>query len=65
MVETLGSETLIYLSWINDESNEFIMRLQGRCSYRNGDRIYIKFDKEKIHLFNKETEKTVLNLDNL
>lgn len=65
MVETLGSESLIYLSWINDESNEFIMRLQGRCSYRNGDRIYIKFDKEKIHLFNKETEKTVLNLDNL
>ena len=64
MMETLGSETLVYLSWVNKEGNDFIMKLQGRCSHKNGDIVYINFDKEKIHLFNKETEKTILNLDN-
>ena len=65
MIETLGSESLIYLTWANDEGNDFIMKLQGRCSYKNGDLVYINFNKDNIHLFNKETEETILNLDNL
>ena len=70
MIETLGSESLVYLSWPNkeatiDNSSEFIMKIQGRCSYKNGDIVYINFNKDKIHLFNKENQNSILNFENL
>lgn len=64
MIETLGSECLVYLKWINSPANEFVMKIQGRCNFHNGDTIYINFDKEKVHLFDKDSEKTILNYGN-
>ena len=64
MIETLGSESLIYLTWPNENnSNEFIMKIQGRCHFKNSDVINIKFNKDKIHIFDKETENSILNLN--
>ncbi len=67
VIESLGSECLLYLSLASDDSNdliddsqEIIMKIQGRTSYKNGDVVYIAFDKERIHLFAKDTEKSVL-----
>ena len=65
MIETLGSESLVYLTWPNsDDSQEFIMKIQGRTNFKNGDIVYINFDKEKIHLFNKEDTNSILNFEN-
>lgn len=65
MSETLGSECLVYLELDNDSKNEFIMKIQGRTSLRNGDLINIEFNKNNLHLFDKDSEQTILNLDNL
>ena len=64
MIETLGSESLIYLTWpTEDNSSEFVMKIQGRCHFKNGDVINIKFNKDKVHIFDKETENSILNLN--
>ena len=65
IVETLGSECLVYMKLGNENetllsSNEFVMKLQGRCSYVNGDVIKIAFNNEHIHLFDNDTENSVL-----
>lgn len=65
IVETLGSECLVYMKLTNEEetllsSNEFVMKVQGRCSYVNGDVIRIAFNNEHIHLFDNDTEYSVL-----
>ena len=65
MSETLGSECLVYLELDNDSKNEFIMKIQGRTSLRNGDLINVEFNKNNLHLFDKYSEQTILNLDNL
>lgn len=65
MSETLGSECLVYLELDNDSKNEFIMKIQGRTSLRNGDLINVEFNKNNLHLFDKDSEQTILNLDNL
>ena len=64
IIETLGSECLVYLSLDDSDSllgskNEFVMKIQGRCSYRMGEKIKIAFDKEHTHLFDKHTEQSV------
>ncbi len=62
MIETLGSESLVYLKL--KDKDEFVMKIQGRCNFSNGDVIFINFDKDKLHLFDKDSEKTILNYDN-
>ncbi len=64
MVETLGSECLVYLTWPNS-TKEFVLKYQGRCNFKNGESIYIAFDWDKIHLFDKKTQKTILDLDSI
>lgn len=63
MIETLGSECLVYLKL--EDNTEFIMKVQGRCAFHNGDTINVEFDNDKLHLFDKDSEYTILNLDNL
>lgn len=58
VVEMLGSETLIYM--VIDDF-EFTARVNPRSKARPGDVIKVAFDANKIHLFDKETEKTIMN----
>jgi len=58
VVEMLGSETLLYL--VVDEV-DFVARVNPRTKAKPGDRIKVAFDANKIHLFDKETEKTIMN----
>ena len=64
MIETLGSECLVYLKWVN-KNEKFTMKIQGRCHSKIGDIINVKFDEEKYHLFNQYDDQTNLDLDNL
>ncbi|GAE88655.1 ABC transporter ATP-binding protein [Acetivibrio straminisolvens] len=58
VVEMLGSETLLYM--VIDDI-EFTARVNPRTKARPGDVIKVAFDTNKIHLFDKETEKTIMN----
>lgn len=58
LTENLGSETLLYL--LIDEV-DFVAKVNPRTKARSGDVIRIAFDTNKIHLFDKESEKTIMN----
>lgn len=66
MIETLGSETLIYLDFGGGEtivdSDNFIVKIQGRVPYAVGDTVRISFNTDKIHLFERETEESILHI---
>ena len=58
VVELLGSETLLYV--VVDDV-DFIARVNPRTKAQIGDLVKIAFDTNKVHLFDKETEKTIMN----
>lgn len=58
VTELMGAETYLYLSC---EGNSITARVEPTSTAKTGDRIKIAFDLAKLHLFDKETEKTVLN----
>ncbi len=58
LVENLGSETYLYM--VIDEVN-FTARVNPRTKAKNGDIIKVVFDANKIHLFDKDTERTIIN----
>jgi multiple sugar transport system ATP-binding protein len=58
VVEMLGSETLLYVV-IGDM--DITAKVNPRSKARVGDVIKLAFDTNKIHLFDKETEKTIMN----
>jgi len=58
VVEMLGSETLLHM-FIGDIS--CTARVDPRTKTRAGDVIDIAIDANRIHLFDKDTEKTIVN----
>jgi multiple sugar transport system ATP-binding protein len=58
VVEMLGSETLLHM-FIGDVS--CTARVNPRTKTRSGDTIKIAIDTNRIHLFDKDTEKTIVN----
>ncbi len=58
VVEMLGSETLLHM-FIGDVS--CTARVDPRTKTRTGDTIKIAIDTNRIHLFDKDTEKTIVN----
>ena len=58
VVEMLGSETLLY-TVVGDV--DFTARVNPRTKARAGDVIKLALDTNKIHIFDKETEKTIMN----
>ncbi|HEY9061915.1 MAG TPA: sn-glycerol-3-phosphate ABC transporter ATP-binding protein UgpC [Pseudobacteroides sp.] len=58
LTENLGSETYLYM--VVDDV-DFTARVNPRTKARAGDIIKIAFDTNRIHLFDKETEKTIMN----
>ena len=59
LTELMGSETYLYLSADGKEGN-FIARVDPRTSSCGGDNITIGFDVNRLHFFDLETEKTIL-----
>ena len=58
VTEMMGAEYYLYLK-IAD--SPFTARVNQRTTARMGDTIQIAFDTNKIHLFDKETEVTIIN----
>ena len=58
VTELMGSETYLYLNW---EGSPITARVNPATTAKTGDRIKIAFDLTRMHLFDKETEKTILN----
>jgi multiple sugar transport system ATP-binding protein len=58
VVEMLGSETLLYLFI---EENSCTARVGPKTKTRPGDIIKIAIDTNRLHIFDKDTEKTIIN----
>ena len=58
VTELMGSETYLYLVCAE---NSITARVDPNSTAKPGDTIKIAFDLQKMHLFDKETEKTILN----
>lgn len=56
--ELMGAESYIY---VNSNDVRFTIRTVGSYKCEIGQGVSIKFDTEKIHLFDKETTKTITN----
>ena len=56
--EMLGAETLLYFD-LDDTS--FTARVNPRTTARVGDTVKLALDLEKIHIFDKDTEKVIQN----
>ncbi len=58
LTEMMGAETYIYLKIAGVSA---ISRVNRRSTAAAGDKIKVAFDANKIHLFDKETEKAILH----
>ena len=58
VTELMGAETYLYH---NCEGNAITARVEPTSTAKSGDKSKIAFDLNKMHLFDKETEKTILN----
>ena len=56
LVENTGSEMNLYFNY---HGKDMILKAPSRFDYRDGDHISMAIDKNKIHLFDKETEKAI------
>ena len=56
VVEQLGSITYLY---VQCEGNALTASVQPRTSVKSGDRIKLAIDTNRIHLFDKDTEKVI------
>lgn len=60
LVEMLGAETFLYMV-IEGATSTVTARVNARSKTKTGDVIKIAIDTNKIHLFDKETERTIIN----
>lgn len=58
VTEMMGAETYLYLKI---EGVSFTARVNSRTTVKAGDVIKMAFDANKIHLFDKDTELTIIN----
>ena len=57
VTEAMGAETFLYLKI---EDNDFIARVNPRTKAKHGETITVAFELEKMHIFDKETEVTII-----
>ena len=58
VTELMGAETYLYLTIAG---KQYTARVNPRTTAKPSDDIKVAFDATKIHLFDKETEKTIIN----
>ena len=59
MIEILGSECLVYLK-VDTLESELVMKLQGRPTFEVESEIKVILNHHNLHLFEKETENSIL-----
>lgn len=60
VVEMLGAETFLYML-VDGATSTVTARVNPRTKAKAGDIIKVAIDTNKIHMFDKETEKTIVN----
>lgn len=67
IVEDLGSESIVYCDLdpesnadLTDTKSRLVIKVDPRTKVYKGDKIKVAFDGGRIHLFDKETENTIL-----
>jgi ABC-type sugar transport system ATPase subunit len=58
--EQLGEETLLYCQ-MKGKEGELIASVKGLLVYQNGQDVSLSFNFEHVCLFDKESEKSLLN----
>ncbi len=63
LLEKLGYETLVYLemdAFIQEQADNPVARVNPRSTIMSGDDVVLAFDPHRIHLFDKDTEVSIL-----
>ncbi len=60
LVENLGNEIYLFTETLDETASQIIVRLQGEISVTIGEIFWLSLNLEKIHLFDTETEKSLL-----
>ncbi|HJA68540.1 MAG TPA: sn-glycerol-3-phosphate ABC transporter ATP-binding protein UgpC [Firmicutes bacterium] len=61
LIEKLGFETLLYLTISGKEDENIVARVNPRSTVMMNDTVKMVFDPNRIHLFDKETEISILS----
>ena len=57
--EVLGKTTQLFVR-LEENGADYIVSLSGRGLYCEGDEIYMSFNESDVHLFDAETEQSVM-----
>ena len=57
VTELMGNEIFVYL--VAGEDQNFIARVDPRADLRPGDKVQMAFNAEKVHIFDRTTEKNI------
>ncbi|MGK7956569.1 MAG: ABC transporter ATP-binding protein [Crocosphaera sp.] len=60
LVENLGNEVYLFTETLDEIPSPIIVRLQGEQSVKIGETLWLSFNQEKIHLFDSESENSLL-----
>ena len=61
LIEKLGFETLLYLNISGKEDENIVARVNPRSTVMMNDTVKMVFDPNRIHLFDKETDISILS----
>jgi multiple sugar transport system ATP-binding protein len=57
VTELMGNEIFVYL--VAGEEQNFIARVDPRSDMRPGDKVSVVFNGDKVHIFDRATEKVI------
>ncbi|WP_107667783.1 ABC transporter ATP-binding protein [Cyanothece sp. BG0011] len=60
LVENLGNEIYLFTETLDETRSQIIVRLSGEKLIKIGEKIGLSFNAEKIHLFDSQTEQSLL-----
>ena len=60
LIENLGNEIYLFTETLEDNPSQVIVRMQGEKIFKIEEKIWLSFNQEKIHLFDSETEQSLV-----
>ena len=60
VIEMMGNELFVYLMSADEQS--FIARVDPRAKMHNGDKLQMAFNADKIHIFDRSSEKNIATI---
>jgi multiple sugar transport system ATP-binding protein len=60
VIEMMGNELFVYL--MSNDEQSFIARVDPRAKVHNGDKVQMAFNADKVHIFDRDTEKSMAKI---